>query len=97
MCALGRDLSLFHSLQTGSAAYPASCTICTGGGALSLGLKRSEHAANHLLQSSARITNAWIYTYIQSHSFMGLYGKVIPVLNYVIKQYLMKSYAGVDV
>jgi hypothetical protein len=38
-----------------------------------------------------------MYTYIEPHSFMGLYGKVMPLLNYIIKQYLMELYGGVDV
>lgn len=71
--------------------------MCTGQGALSLRLKRSEHEANHLLQSSAEFTNAWCHTYIQPYSFMGLYGEVIPLFNYLIKQYYIKSHGGVKV
>jgi hypothetical protein len=49
-----RALSLLHSAHTGSGAYPMSK------GALSSGLKRPEHLADHLPPTSAEVRKTWL-------------------------------------
>jgi hypothetical protein len=50
-----RTISLFHSVETGSGAQPASCP--TGTDTLSLGIKRPGCEADHLPLSSAEVEN----------------------------------------
>jgi hypothetical protein len=54
------NFSLHHRIQNSSRAHPASYP--TGTRALSLGVKRPGHEADHSLPSSAEVKNAWSYT-----------------------------------
>jgi hypothetical protein len=49
-----------HCVQNGSGAQPASYPM--GNRAISLGLKRPGHEADHSPPSSADVKNAWSYT-----------------------------------
>jgi hypothetical protein len=49
--------SLFHNLQTGSGAHPASYPMGCGGGLFSPGLKRSRREADHSPPSMAKVKN----------------------------------------
>jgi hypothetical protein len=62
----GRDFSPFHSIQTSSAAQPASYPVGGYQGALLLEVKVSEHEADHSPPSSGEIKNAWNYTFTPS-------------------------------
>jgi hypothetical protein len=57
-----RNFSHYHRIQTGSGANPVSYPIGTGGGALSLGVKRPEREADQSPPSSAEVKKVWSYT-----------------------------------
>jgi hypothetical protein len=52
--------SLYHRIQNGSGAHPASYTMVTG--VLSPGVKWPWREADHSPPSSAEVKNAWSYT-----------------------------------
>jgi hypothetical protein len=51
-------VEIFHDVQTGPEAHPASCTMGTGSFP---GAKRPECGANHTHPSSARLQMGWSY------------------------------------
>jgi len=57
----GRDLSLRHRVQTGSGAHPASYTMGTV--VLTPEIKRQGRKATDSPPPTAKIKNAWRYTY----------------------------------
>jgi hypothetical protein len=64
------NFSLHHRVQNGSGAHPASYPMGTGGGALSLGVKRPGREADHSPPSSSDVKNAWSYTSTPQYCFM---------------------------
>jgi hypothetical protein len=54
-----RSFSVFHTVQTGPEAHPASYQTGTGG--CSPGGKRPEREADHSLPSIAEVKNGWAY------------------------------------
>jgi len=64
----GRDSSLRHSFQTCPGAHPVSYPRLLG--ALSSGLKRLWHDADHIPLSDAKINIAWSCTSSPSYIFM---------------------------
>jgi hypothetical protein len=61
-----RYSSLFHNVQTGSGAHPASYPTSTGD--LFPGVKRLGREADH--SSNAEIKNEWSYTFTSLYVFM---------------------------
>jgi hypothetical protein len=55
-----KDFSLRHRIQTGSAAYPASCSVLFSSSFP--GVKRPELETNYLPPSNAEVKNAWSCT-----------------------------------
>jgi hypothetical protein len=62
----GRGKILLHVVQAGSRAHPASYPI----GALSMGVKRLGHEADHSPLASAEAKHTWVYTSSPSCAFM---------------------------
>jgi hypothetical protein len=64
------DFCLHHRIQTGSGAHPASYPIGAKGSFP--GVKRPGREADHSLQPSAEVKNAWSYTSTPQYAFMAL-------------------------
>jgi hypothetical protein len=65
---LGRDLLLFHRIQTSIETHPPSCLVDTRGH--SPGVKQPVREADNSPSSSAKIKNAWGYTSVCHYVFM---------------------------
>jgi hypothetical protein len=81
-----RVFSFLHSVQTGSGAQAASCTMCTV--SLSTGVKRARREANHSLPSSAEIKNGGAIPPLSPisswHSFFISFGYLSRKYGYII-------------
>jgi hypothetical protein len=77
------NFSLYHRVQNGSGAHPASYPM--GIGDLSLGLRRPGRESDHSTPSSAEV-NVWSYTSTPQYVFMAWYvakhGTNVPLTFY---------------